>query len=150
MVKAVTGLRARVRTSGGTRMSRAKTPSAMAQKGHGRDLTAAPRPRSARQIALMSHSPSWSDYRRSGPTARGSHPDAWRREWPARRGYTLSLASTPANIGLLHPGLETVHPMKEGLHMAAEVSRRDFLSRLGVTVGAAATAAAAPLVGGPT
>ncbi|PYM48879.1 MAG: hypothetical protein DME16_10365 [Candidatus Rokuibacteriota bacterium] len=40
--------------------------------------------------------------------------------------------------------------MKEGLHMAAEVSRRDFLSRLGVTVGAAATAAAAPLVGGPT
>ena len=34
--------------------------------------------------------------------------------------------------------------------MAAEVSRRDFLSRLGVTVGAAATAAAAPLVGGPT
>ncbi|PYM75404.1 MAG: hypothetical protein DME10_04295 [Candidatus Rokuibacteriota bacterium] len=40
--------------------------------------------------------------------------------------------------------------MKEGLHMAAEVSRRDFLGRLGVTVGAAATAAAVPLAGGPT
>src|SRR5712691_8863724 len=33
--------------------------------------------------------------------------------------------------------------------MAAEVSRRDFLSRLGVTVGAAATAASVPLVGAP-
>ncbi len=33
--------------------------------------------------------------------------------------------------------------------MAPEVSRRDFLSRLGVTVGAAATAASVPLVGGP-
>ena len=34
--------------------------------------------------------------------------------------------------------------------MAPEVSRRDFLSQLGVTVGAAATAATVPLVGGPT
>ncbi|MGH7186715.1 MAG: ABC transporter substrate-binding protein, partial [Pseudomonadota bacterium] len=33
--------------------------------------------------------------------------------------------------------------------MAPEVSRRDFLSQLGVTVGAAATAASVPLVGGP-
>ena len=33
--------------------------------------------------------------------------------------------------------------------MAPEVSRRDFLSSLGVTVGAAATAASVPLVGGP-
>jgi branched-chain amino acid transport system substrate-binding protein len=32
--------------------------------------------------------------------------------------------------------------------MATDVSRRDFLSRLGVTVGAAATAASVPLVGG--
>src|SRR3989442_4479665 len=39
--------------------------------------------------------------------------------------------------------------MKEGLHMAAEISRRDFLGRLGGTVGAAATAAAVPLVGSP-
>jgi branched-chain amino acid transport system substrate-binding protein len=38
--------------------------------------------------------------------------------------------------------------MKEGLYMATDVSRRDFLSRLGVTVGAAATAASVPLVGG--
>ena len=34
--------------------------------------------------------------------------------------------------------------------MAPEVSRRDFLSSLGVTVGAAATGAAVPLVGGPS
>src|SRR5262249_16996286 len=43
-------------------------------------------------------------------------------------------------------GPETVHPTKEGRYMAAEVSRRDFLSQLGVTVGAAATV---PLVGAP-
>src|SRR5713101_686565 len=102
MVKAVTGLRARVRTSGGTRMSRAKTPSAMAQKGHGRDLTAAPRPRSARPIALMFRSPRCFDYRRSRPTRRGSHPDVWRAERPPRRAYALSLASTPSTIVLLH------------------------------------------------
>ena len=34
--------------------------------------------------------------------------------------------------------------------MAPEVSRRDFLSSLGVTVGAAATAAGVPLIGGPS
>src|SRR3990170_732508 len=39
--------------------------------------------------------------------------------------------------------------MKEGRLMAPEVSRRDFLSSLGVTVGAAATAASVPLIGGP-
>src|SRR5882724_10603805 len=90
MVKAVTGLRARVRTRGGTRMSRAKTPSAMAQKGHGRDLTAAPRPRSARPIIGG-----------AGPRGEALALTYGGRRGPARGAYALRLASTPATIVLL-------------------------------------------------
>src|SRR5882762_2217287 len=102
MVKAVTGLRARVRTRGGTTMSRAKTPSAMAQKGHGRDQTAAPRPRSARPIALIFHSPRCPDYRRSRPTRRGSHPDVWRAERARPARLRLEVGLNPGYYRLAH------------------------------------------------
>jgi len=80
-----------------------------------------PRPR---DLEAPARSPSCS-VRPAAPIIAEPAQGARLSPWPAAR-VTLSLASSPANIALLHPGLETVHPMKEGLPMAAEVSRRAF------------------------
>src|SRR6266852_5175299 len=104
MVKAVTGLRARVRTSGGTRRSRAKTPSAMAQKGHGRDLTAAPRPRSARPIALIPVHP-------AGPIIGGAGPRC--EALTLTHGAEGPPAALTLELGL-NPGYYRLAPLAPG------------------------------------
>ena len=93
MAKALIGLRARESTSGGTRMSRAKTPRATAAKSRGRDPTAAPMPRSDRVIAPMSGWPSGriigaEGRRREALTHRAekNHPSPLRLELPPSPG----------------------------------------------------------------